>query len=106
MFEQAARKVREEMQHESCNEAASRRLVLATISRVIWFNKLTVARRMLSNSDLGRELLQIQCEEIICNDLVLFDAYSNTCHKAALQKGIHILRVGIRNPLLQTPESN
>ena len=96
-LKEAARMVREETQLESCNETASWRLVLATISSVIWFNKLSIARRMMSNSVLGRKLLQSQGGKFVCKDDVLFDAYFNGCHKAALQKDIHILRVGISN---------
>ena len=58
-LKEAAKVVTEKMQLESSNENASRRFVLAIISRVIWFNKTSVARRLMRTSDVGREALQV-----------------------------------------------
>ena len=74
---------------------ASLRLVLAAISRALWFNKLTLAKNMLRITAIEKDLWYIADGKIQLKDLVCFGDLLNETHRDNLQSEFDGFRIGI-----------
>ena len=92
-MKEAGRYVRDAMQLEAKDENAAMRLLLATISRAIWFNKVSVARKVIQTSPLAAELLDISGATVACKDFVYSNALFDEVHRTYLQKDINAMRI-------------
>ena len=56
---ESARRVKLDLIYKSEDELKSQRLVLASISRAIWFNNAGLAKKLLNTSTMARDILII-----------------------------------------------
>jgi len=94
-IKEAARKVRQLIHLQDDNSVQSRRLLLASISRAIWFNNVALAGKIIQTSQLGSDLLLISGRRVTCKDFVQFDDIFNQCHLDHHQRRVNQLRSGI-----------
>ncbi len=87
---------------EDAPTAASSRLILASISRALWFNDANLANRILNFSEVARGIISVTNGKVFCFDPAYFDELFNETHKD------HQGRIlsGLRNEITKVSSAN
>ena len=63
-WREAAKRVRNECLFLDSSGAESTKLVLSSVSRALWFNNLSLAKRLIRYSDIATELISIDAGKV------------------------------------------
>ena len=91
-MKESARRVKLDLIHKSEDELKTRRLVLASISRAIWFNNIGLAKKLLNTSIMARDILILVGRRVLCRDFSVFDDWFNDSHQKLQQQRINGLK--------------
>ena len=80
-IQEAGKIVRQRILFDDTPTPAANRLILASVSRAIWFNNVSLAKRILRFSSIGNELLAIVAGVVSCPQPMRFDELFNQYHK-------------------------
>ena len=91
-FKEASKKVLLDIQHDEAGSIEPQRLAFSSMSRAVWYNNVTLARKLLSSSSLAKTHISIMNGQVTHINPGHFSSAFNEVHSKFYQSQIKDLR--------------